>query len=295
MLDRISIVGLRVHGNHGVFAHERATGQDFVVDAVLWLDAAPAAAADDLQLTADYGAIADRLAEIVAGPPVQLIETLAERLAAACLADSVVREAEVTVHKPHAPVQQQFADIAATVRRSRRPVVLSLGSNIGDRLANLQLGVDILVAGGLAHVAVSSVYETAPVGGPAQDDYLNAVLLADAALPARDVLSLAVAAEEAAGRVRSVRFGPRTLDVDVIAYGDDRSDNAELTLPHPRAHERAFVLAPWLELDAAAVVPGRGKVADLLAAIGTDGVLRRRDLMLTLPSEATATWVVPCT
>jgi len=119
MLDRISILGLRVHGNHGVFQHERAAGQEFVVDAVLWLDAAAAAAADDLSLSADYGAVANRLAGIVAGPPVQLIETLAERLAAACLADEVVQEAEVTVHKPHAPVQQQFADIAVTIRRSR--------------------------------------------------------------------------------------------------------------------------------------------------------------------------------
>jgi dihydroneopterin aldolase len=119
MLDRISIVGLRVRGNHGVFPHERAAGQEFVVDAVLWLDAVPAATADDLSLTADYGAVADRLAGIVAGPPVALIETLADRLAAACLADDVVRAAEVTVHKPQAPVQQQFADIAVTIRRSR--------------------------------------------------------------------------------------------------------------------------------------------------------------------------------
>ena len=81
MLDRISIIGLRVHGNHGVFQHEQVAGQEFVVDAVLWLDAAAAAAADDLALTADYGAVADRLAGIVAGSPVQLIETLAERLA----------------------------------------------------------------------------------------------------------------------------------------------------------------------------------------------------------------------
>src|SRR5215469_6749127 len=102
MLDRISIVGLRVHGNHGVFQHERVDGQEFVVDAVLWLDAAAAAATDDLGQTADYGAVADRLAGIVAGPPVQLIETLAERLAVACLADDAVKEAEVTVHKPHA-------------------------------------------------------------------------------------------------------------------------------------------------------------------------------------------------
>lgn len=119
MLDRISIIGLRVRGNHGFFEHERAAGQEFVVDAVLWLDTGPAAAADDLSLTADYGDIASRLAEIVAGEPVALIETLADRLAAACLADQAVHEAEVTVHKPQAPVRQQFADIAVTIRRSR--------------------------------------------------------------------------------------------------------------------------------------------------------------------------------
>jgi 7,8-dihydroneopterin aldolase/epimerase/oxygenase len=119
MLDQISIAGLRVRGNHGVLAHERESGQEFVIDAVLWLDTSAAAAADDLSLTADYGAIADRLAAIVAGEPVALIETLAARLAAACLNDAVVREAEVTVHKPQAPVSQEFADIAVTIRRSR--------------------------------------------------------------------------------------------------------------------------------------------------------------------------------
>jgi dihydroneopterin aldolase len=119
MLDRISLLGLRVHGRHGVFAHERADGQEFVVDAVLWLDTAAAAAADDLSLTADYGALADRLAAIVAGEPVALIETLADQLAAACLADPAVTEAEVTVHKPQAPVRHQFADVTVTIRRSR--------------------------------------------------------------------------------------------------------------------------------------------------------------------------------
>jgi dihydroneopterin aldolase len=102
-----------------VFDHERVTGQDFVIDAVLWLDTAPAAASDDLSLTADYSGVAERLAEIVAGPPVALIETLADRLAAACLADPVVREAEITVHKPQAPVELELADISVTIRRSR--------------------------------------------------------------------------------------------------------------------------------------------------------------------------------
>jgi dihydroneopterin aldolase len=119
MLDRISITGLRVHGRHGVFETERRTGQEFIVDAVLWVDTAPAAAADDLALTADYGTVADRLAAIVGGEPVALIETLADRLATACLADKSVHEAEVTVHKPQAPVSQQVADIAVTIRRSR--------------------------------------------------------------------------------------------------------------------------------------------------------------------------------
>jgi dihydroneopterin aldolase len=119
MLDRISIAGLRVRGTHGVFPAERAAGQDFVVDALLWLDAAPAAASDDLSLTADYGALASRLAEIVAGPPVALIETLADRLVAACLADPVVLEAQITVHKPDAPVSVELTDISVTVRRSR--------------------------------------------------------------------------------------------------------------------------------------------------------------------------------
>jgi dihydroneopterin aldolase len=119
MLDRISIAGLRVRGHHGVFAHERESGQEFIIDAVLWLDTGPAAAADDLTLTADYGALAGRLAEIVGGEPVALIETLAARLAAACLQDQAVLEAEVTVHKPQAPVSQDVADIAVTIRRSR--------------------------------------------------------------------------------------------------------------------------------------------------------------------------------
>lgn len=119
MLDRICITGLRARGFHGVLPEERVAGQDFVVDALLWLDTAPAAAGDDLGRTADYAALTSRLAEIVAGPPVALIETLAERLAAACLADPVVAEAEVTVHKPDAPVSPDVADISVTIRRSR--------------------------------------------------------------------------------------------------------------------------------------------------------------------------------
>jgi dihydroneopterin aldolase len=119
-LDRISLLGLRGFGYHGVADTERRQGQEFVVDAVLWLDTRPAAAADDLGLTADYSALASRLTAIISGEPVLLIETLADRLARACLADSRVAEAEVTVHKPAAPIEQPFRDVTVTIRRSRQ-------------------------------------------------------------------------------------------------------------------------------------------------------------------------------
>jgi dihydroneopterin aldolase len=118
--DRVCLTGLRAFGRHGVLDHERRDGQEFVVDAALWLDTRPAAAADDLTLTVDYGAVAARLAAIVSGEPVALIETLADRLAAACLAaGQLVREVEITVHKPHAPLSVAFGDVTVTIRRSR--------------------------------------------------------------------------------------------------------------------------------------------------------------------------------
>jgi dihydroneopterin aldolase len=117
--DRITLTGLRAYGRHGVFDFERAEGQEFVVDAALELDLAPAAASDDVTATVHYGELADRLVAIVVGPPVALIETLADRLVAACLDDVRVVAATVTVHKPHAPIAHTFTDVAVTMRRTR--------------------------------------------------------------------------------------------------------------------------------------------------------------------------------
>jgi len=126
---------------------------------------------------------------------------------------------------------------------------LGLGSNLGDRLAHLQAAVDGLVgAPGVHVVAVSRVYETSPVGGPPQDDYLNAVVAVDTTLAARDLLSLAQRLEADAQRVRAERWGPRTLDVDVLLVGDERVDEPDLVVPHPRLRERAFVLVPLADV-----------------------------------------------
>jgi 2-amino-4-hydroxy-6-hydroxymethyldihydropteridine diphosphokinase len=166
--------------------------------------------------------------------------------------------------------------------------VLSLGSNLGDRFAHLRSAVD-----GLADVlvAASPVYETEPWGGVAQDDFLNAVLLVDdPAVDAWGWLRRGQALENAAGRVRDERWGPRTLDVDVVSVLDDggavHSTDPELLLPHPGTPERATVLRPWLDIDPHAVLPGHGPVAALLAALGPDGErgMRRRDDLRLVPA-----------
>jgi 2-amino-4-hydroxy-6-hydroxymethyldihydropteridine diphosphokinase len=166
-----------------------------------------------------------------------------------------------------------------------RSVVLALGSNLGDRRDILQGCVDAIAAIPEVQVmAVSPVYETVPVGGPPQPDYLNAVLLARTTLPSRALLGRLHEIEAAFDRERSVRWGPRTLDIDIIAVAGEVSDDPDLTLPHPRAHERAFVLAPWHDVDPDAVVPGRGPVAALLAAADRSGI-RRSPVPLSLPQE----------
>jgi 2-amino-4-hydroxy-6-hydroxymethyldihydropteridine diphosphokinase len=173
----------------------------------------------------------------------------------------------------------------------RHRVVLAVGSNLGDRLGTLQGCVQAI--GGLPDtdvLAISPVYETAPVGGPAQPDYLNAVLVVSTGLPPRDLLAATQSIEAEFGRVRTTgaeRFGPRTLDVDVISYAQLLSADPVLTLPHPRAHERAFVLAPWHDIDAGASLPGRGPVAGWLAGLDRRGVRRQPDLVLRRPDPKT--------
>jgi 2-amino-4-hydroxy-6-hydroxymethyldihydropteridine diphosphokinase len=160
--------------------------------------------------------------------------------------------------------------------------VLALGANLGDRVEALQSAVDTLARAGKV-LAVSPVYQTAPVGGPEQPDYFNAVVVLETSLSVRALLDLAHDIENAAGRVRLERWGPRTLDVDIIAFDDVVSDDPVLTLPHPRARERAFVLMPWLDAAPDAVLVGYGAVADLVATLDTGGVRRLDAPRLRVP------------
>jgi 2-amino-4-hydroxy-6-hydroxymethyldihydropteridine diphosphokinase len=166
-----------------------------------------------------------------------------------------------------------------------RRCVLAIGSNLGDRLGSLQGAVNSLAdTPEVWLTAVSPVYETEPVDAPEDSKtFLNAVILVDTTLSARTLLDRALAIEDAFGRERTgVRGEPRTLDVDLIVVGDRRANDEDMVLPHPQAHERAFVLAPWHDVEPDAELPDFGPVAKLLEQVGDQGIKRREDISLDL-------------
>lgn len=144
--------------------------------------------------------------------------------------------------------------------------VIALGANIGNPEEQMDIAIALLREA-LDLKALSSIIRTAPVGGPTQPDYLNAVCIAESDLPASDLLALLHGIEKSLGRVREERWGPRTIDLDLIQYGTILSSADELTLPHPRAHERRFVLEPWCEIEPDAILLTHGKISDLLAQL----------------------------
>ncbi|EWT03581.1 2-amino-4-hydroxy-6-hydroxymethyldihydropteridine pyrophosphokinase [Intrasporangium oryzae NRRL B-24470] len=286
MTDRIVLQGVSARGTHGVLDFEKRDGQTFVVDVTMTLDLAPAGRSDDLARTVNYAAVADAVVARISGPSFDLIERLAEVIADDVLTHDRVDAVEVVVHKPEAPVGHPFTDVQVRIVRTGAPqVVIALGSNLGDRGQTLAAAVDELRSkAGITVTSVSPIVETDPVGGPEQPPYLNAVVVGRSDLPPRHLLDTLHSIEASHGRTREVRWGARTLDLDLIAYGapgsrhEVVSDDPELTLPHPRARERAFVLVPWEAADARArlrVGVGDGgirPVSELLAGVDRSGV-----------------------
>lgn len=310
--DRIELRGVQAYGYHGALAQERADGQQFLVDLVLDLDLSCAARSDRLADTVSYAEVAELAVRIVQGEPADLIETVAERIASAVLAYSAVEAVEVALHKPHAPIPVPFADVAVRLRREREaPVVIALGGNVGEVARNFEEAVaQLRSTDGVRVEKVAPPLASDPVGGPDQPAYLNTVLLARTRLAPRVLLDRLHEIEAAHGRVRASRWAPRTLDLDLIQYGDPQSEvvcgrsgepaddppdgqgpvraaSADgvpqpavegqdgLMLPHPRAHQRAFVLQPWLDLDPNARLHVHGRVravSELLAGLDRSGL-----------------------
>jgi dihydroneopterin aldolase/2-amino-4-hydroxy-6-hydroxymethyldihydropteridine diphosphokinase len=382
-LDIIRLRGITARGRHGVLPEERVDGQVFIADLSLHLDAGPAAIADSVTRTVNYAEVARVTTEILSGEPVDLIETLASRVAQAVLELDLVRVADVTIHKPNAPIGVPCEDVSVTVRRSLqetdytfvapdsamfeavgeaerradldeeerreplsvsgslmpppvsdalgRPVearsaaallpshqvsedeavrsarpgkhssgrrrrhdadavaavdltpeepvdaIVALGANLGEALSTLRSALDDLRdEPGIEVAAVSPLARTAPVGRPDQPDFFNAVAHIRTTLSPRTLLHTLQGIEEKHGRQRTGRWAPRTLDLDLIAYDTLLADEDELTIPHPRAHERAFVLVPWSLMSPKAFLPGLGggPVATLAESAPDKGCIR---------------------
>ena len=276
-MDQIRLTGVRSVGKHGVldFEHERA--QTFVVDATLFLDLAPAGHSDDLHDTVDYGAIAKGIVAIIEGDHVDLIEKLADRIASMILEYPAVSRTQVTVHKPSAPIVVPFDDVSVTVERSRETAsaasqvhhaVIAMGGNQGDMVATLRDAVRSI--DGLASTQVTGVsplYRTDAWGMPdGTPEFHNAVVSVNTRLSALELLRGLQRIEADHGRVRTDHWTSRTLDLDIIDFDGQESQDPDLTLPHPRAWQRAFVLGPWLALEPDAELTGdhAGSVAQLL-------------------------------
>lgn len=252
--DRIELAGIRALGTIGVLPEERVRAQPFEVDMVIELDVRGAGRDDDLERSVDYGVAIELAVKVIETEPTLLLERVATRIAEEVLALARVDAVEVVVRKLRPPVPHDIASTGVRVRRTRAQLALgvrrttkayvALGSNLGDRRAHLRHGVRSLPG----VVAVSHVYETEPVGGPEQGAYLNLVAELDTELYPWELLDLCLAIEAAAGRERSVRWGARTLDLDVLLWGDARIESERLTVPHPRMWERRFVLEPLNDL-----------------------------------------------
>jgi len=286
MTDRIVLQGVTARGNHGVLAFEKRDGQSFLVDVTMVCDLERAGRTDDLAATVNYAEVASDVVARITGPSFDLIERLAEVIADDVLRHDLVELVEVVVHKPEAPVGHPFTDVQVRVERANAAhVAIALGSNLGDRGETLAAAVRALLnLPGLTVTAVSEVVETDPVGGPDQPPYLNAVAVGRATLAPAGLLAALHGIEAEHGRTREIRWGARTLDLDLIQFGTPGSsrevvsDDPALLLPHPRAHERAFVLVPWADADPRATLRvgagdgGIRPVVDLLADLDRSGV-----------------------
>ncbi|MDO5726542.1 MAG: dihydroneopterin aldolase [Bowdeniella nasicola] len=264
----ITITGICAHGYHGVRDFEARDGQSFLVDLTYWLDSTAAVSADELEYTVSYSEIATQVARIIQGEfgRFDLIETLAETIARQVLSHQAITRTRVRVHKPEAPLRVDFDDVTITIERTRlslparapRKVALSLGANLGpDPAGQVRWALQELqaVLGPLVTSELEVTTAQLAPGQARQPDYVNALAIANTTLAADDILRLAHRIENTAGRIRDQRWQARVLDIDVIAIAGLTSTAPHLLLPHPRAHERRFVLQPlaqlWPDVDIA--------------------------------------------
>lgn len=269
-MDKICIKNLEVFAKHGVFPEENTLGQKFVISAVLYTSTREAGKTDDLAKSIHYGEVSHFIKEFMEQNTWKLLETVAERLAEELLLQTEgLEKVRLELKKPWAPVGLPLETVSVEIERGWHTAYLALGSNLGDRRANLQLGVEGLRrTRGCQVLAVSDFLETAPYGGVEQDDFLNGAMKIQTLLTPHELLERLHELEKEAKRERVIRWGPRTLDLDILLYDDLILDEEELHIPHIEMYKRDFVLKPLCQIAPYARHPVYNRTAaELLAAL----------------------------
>lgn len=267
-MDKIHIKNLEVFARHGVFPEENVLGQKFVVSAVLYTSTREAGRADDLAKSIHYGEVSRFITEFMEQNTFQLLETAAERLAEELLLNiERLEKICLEIKKPWAPVGLPLETVSVEIERGWHTAYIALGSNLGDKEANLRLGVEGLRSiRGCRVEAVSDFLVTAPYGGVEQDDFLNGAMKIRTLLTPHELLERLHEIEQEAKRERVVRWGPRTLDLDILLYDDLILDEEDLHIPHIEMYKRDFVLKPLCQIAPYARHPVYNRTAAELLA-----------------------------
>ena len=249
-MDTITIRKLEVFANHGVYPEENVLGQKFVITAVLHTDTRKAGMTDDLAYSVNYGEVSHFIQAFVTGHTWKLLESVAEQLAQALLLEyPLVRQVDLEIQKPWAPIGLPLETASVAITRGWHTAYIALGSNMGDKQGYLDMAVDRLNAREDCQVRqVSGYLVTAPYGGVEQDDFLNGALELRTLLDPEALLEVLHEIEQEANRVRQIRWGPRTLDLDILLYDDLVLDTPSLQIPHIELHLRDFVLIPMAQI-----------------------------------------------
>lgn len=249
-MDEIRIENLKVFANHGVYKEEQENGQNFYINAVLYGDTRKAGVYDELEDSTNYGEVCHFINRFVSENVYKLIETVAEKLAREILTNfPLVKALDLEVRKPHAPIGLPFQSVSVKIHRAWHQVYVAFGSNMGNREAHIERGLALLNSyEGVIVEKASDIICTTPYGGIEQEEFLNGVASVKTYLSPWELLDVLHEVEASEKRERTLHWGPRTLDLDIIFFDNLILDEDELCIPHIDMQNREFVLKPMMEL-----------------------------------------------